>query len=76
MKNVYSYLIEIMRFLYVSIQKHESGWVTNGIKKEFTTETELLPHGCLLVRRGISWLKLLGDINQSKYQTVLDQIQA
>ena len=32
----------------------------------YASESELMHHDCLLVRRGIGWLGLLGDIVQSQ----------
>ena len=34
---------------------------------EYTTVSEVTHHTYLLVRRGIGWLDILGDINQSNY---------
>ena len=36
----------------------------------YATESEPLHHNCLLLRRSKGWLKLLGDINQSKYNNL------
>ena len=37
---------------------------------ENSAESELLHLNCLLVKREIGWLGVLGDINQSKYNNL------